>query len=54
MGWFISFEGLDGSGKTTQIARLAQRLRAAGHDVLLTSEPGGNPIGDQIRSILHD
>ncbi|MGQ9502778.1 MAG: dTMP kinase, partial [Anaerolineae bacterium] len=34
--------------------RLAQRLRAAGHDVLLTREPGGTPIGDQIRSILHD
>ncbi|PWH15784.1 MAG: dTMP kinase [Ardenticatenia bacterium] len=54
MGWFISFEGLDGSGKTTQIAGLAQRLRAAGHDVLLTREPGGTAIGDQIRSILHD
>lgn len=54
MGLFISFEGLDGSGKSTQIVGLAQRLRAAGHDVLLTREPGGTTIGDQIRSVLHD
>ncbi len=54
MGLFITFEGPDGSGKTTQIALLAQHLRERGHDVLLTREPGGTPIGDQIRTVLHD
>ena len=51
---FVTFEGLDGSGKTTQIQRAAAYLRAEGHDVLLTREPGGTAIGDQIRAILHD
>lgn len=51
---FITFEGLDGSGKTTQIQRAAAWLRAAGHDVLLMREPGGTAIGDQIRAVLHD
>ncbi len=51
---FISFEGPDGSGKSTQIARLALRLRAEGHDVLQTREPGGTAIGEQIRHVLHD
>lgn len=50
----ITFEGLDGSGKTTQIQRAAAALRAAGHNVLLTREPGGTAIGDQIRAVLHD
>ncbi|MBL8154599.1 MAG: dTMP kinase [Anaerolineae bacterium] len=51
---FITFEGPDGSGKTTQIARTTAALRERGHNVLLTREPGGTSIGDQVRHILHD
>jgi dTMP kinase len=54
MGVFITFEGPEGSGKTTQIELLAAHLRAGGHDVLTTREPGGTRIGDQIRTVLHD
>ncbi len=54
MGKFITFEGPDGSGKTTQICRLADWLSAQGADVLLTREPGGTEISEQIRGILHD
>jgi len=50
---FATFEGPDGCGKTTQIARLADWLRGAGHDVIATREPGGTPIGDQVREVLH-
>ncbi len=53
-GRFITFEGMDGSGKTTQRARLAARLRGAGRTVLETAEPGGTRIGAQIRRILLD
>lgn len=53
-GLFISFEGLDGSGKTTQMRRLAKRLRARGHVVLETVEPGGTDIGGKIRQVLLD
>ncbi len=52
MAPFITFEGIEGSGKTTQIKRLTERLRQQGYKVLQTREPGGCPIADQIRSIL--
>ena len=51
-GLFITFEGTDGSGKTTQIQRLTADLRHAGYDVCLTREPGGTPISEQIREML--
>ncbi len=51
-GIFITFEGPDGSGKTSQLAALADFLRQAGYPVLVTREPGGTSIGDQVRSIL--
>jgi dTMP kinase len=54
MGLFITFEGPDGSGKTTQVRLVAEHLRELGHDVLVTREPGGTSIGNQIRSVLHD
>jgi dTMP kinase len=51
---FITFEGPDGAGKSTQIDLVARHLRQLGYEVFYTREPGGTAIGDQIREILHD
>lgn len=51
---FIVLDGVEGAGKSTQIARLADALRTAGEDVLVTIEPGGTPVGSAIRDILLD
>lgn len=51
-GLFITFEGPEGAGKTTVIRAVAEHLRQRGYDVVLTREPGGTPIGDQIRAVL--
>lgn len=51
-GLFISFEGIDGSGKSTQCRRLAETLQAKGHDVVLTREPGGSEGAEEIRALV--
>jgi dTMP kinase len=51
-GKFITFEGLDGSGKSTQAEKLARSLRAHGHSVTITREPGGTTAGERIREVL--
>ena len=51
-GYFISFEGIDGSGKSTQIQRLANFLRSLSFDIVVTREPGGSVGGEEIRKLL--
>lgn len=51
-GLFVSFEGGEGAGKSTQIRRLAERLRERGHEVLVTREPGGSPGAEAVRHVL--
>ena len=54
-GLFLTFEGIDGAGKSSHIEPLAQAFRAAGHAVVLTREPGGTPLAEKIRQLaLHD
>lgn len=51
-GLFLSFEGIDGSGKSTQARMLAETLKAQGHEVVLTREPGGSPGAEEIRRLV--
>ena len=51
-GLFITFEGIDGAGKSSHIATLAQALRAAGRGVTVTREPGGTPLAEKLRALL--
>ncbi len=53
-GVFITIEGLDGCGKSTQLGKLAAALRRQGHNVVVTREPGGTPLGEQIRAVSLD
>jgi len=53
-GWFITFEGGEGTGKTTQICKLAAYLESLGHAVLVTREPGGTPVAEAARAVLLD
>jgi dTMP kinase len=52
MSKFITFEGVDGAGKSTHLTWFADALRQRGHDVMVTREPGGTPLGEQLRKIL--
>ncbi|MEN9229183.1 MAG: dTMP kinase, partial [Gloeomargarita sp. HHBFW_bins_205] len=51
-GWFISLEGIEGAGKSTQMQRLAAWFRGQGRRVLTTAEPGGTPLGQSLRPLL--
>jgi len=53
-GYFITFEGLDGSGKTTQLRRLADWLSSSGHSVVTLRQPGSTALGDRLRAVLLD
>ncbi|MDH4216981.1 MAG: dTMP kinase, partial [Gallionella sp.] len=52
MSKFITFEGMDGAGKSTHLAWFAEMLRQHGPDVIVTREPGGTPLGEQLREML--
>ncbi|MGH8807337.1 MAG: dTMP kinase [Noviherbaspirillum sp.] len=52
LGKFITFEGIDGAGKSTHLAMVADQLRAAGKTVIVTREPGGTPLGEKLRELL--
>lgn len=54
VGLFVAFEGVEGSGKSTQVRALASALEAEGHDVVVTREPGGAPVAERIRQLLLD
>ncbi|CAG0968438.1 partial dTMP kinase, partial [Anaerolineae bacterium] len=51
-GQFITLEGVDGAGKSTHIPTIANLLRSKGHEVLVTREPGGTPLGEKLRELL--
>ena len=53
-GRFITFEGIEGAGKSTQLERLTDRIRGTGHELLVTREPGGTPLGEKLRGLLLD
>lgn len=53
-GLFLAFEGIEGAGKTTQVARLAERLRERGSEPLVVREPGGTPLAEQARRLMLD
>lgn len=53
-GLFVVFEGADGSGKSTQVAAVAQALRSAGHEVTVTREPGGSDVAERLRQLVLD
>lgn len=51
-GLFLTLEGIDGAGKSTHLAWLGDRLRALGHEVVVTREPGGTPLGERLRTLI--
>jgi len=51
-GKFITLEGVDGAGKSTHLDWIAERLRKSGHEVVVTREPGGTPLGERLRELL--
>jgi dTMP kinase len=53
-GFLIAFEGVEGAGKSTQLDRLRDELERRGHEVVVTREPGGTPVGERVREVLLD